>query len=80
MVGYAVIDSLPFAMMGFLLMLGYSAAFVVLFDDEFAHDDGDNFDTLLHAIQTLFLVGLGSFETDVGSTQTEFLTSPTEVF
>ena len=71
MVGYAVIDSLPFAMMGLLLMLGYSAAFVVLFDDDLAHDSDDNFDTLFHAIQSLFHAGLGNFETDVSSAKDE---------
>ena len=68
MVGYAVNDSLPFAMMGLLLMLGYSAAFMVLFDSDSRHGDGDdNFNTFPHALETLFRAGLGNFETDVSS-------------
>ena len=73
MVGYAVIDSLPFAMMGFILILGYSAAFMVLFDDGLADDVGDNFNTLHRALETLFYTGLGNSETDVGSTQRQYL-------
>ena len=67
MVGYAVIDSVPFAMMGFLLMLGYSAAFMVLFDGGFGDGEENSFDTFPHALETLFHTGLGNFETDVSS-------------
>ena len=67
MVGYAVNDSLPFAMMGLLLMLGYSAAFMVLFDSDARDGDGDNFNTFPHALETLFHSGLGNFKTDVSS-------------
>ena len=66
MVGYAVNDSLPFAMMGLILMLGYSAAFMVLFDGGFGDGDGDYFNTFPHALETLFHTGLGNFETEVG--------------
>ena len=73
MVGYALKDTLSFAMMGFLLVLGYSAAFMVLFDDGLADDDGDNFRTLPRALETLFHSGLGNFETDVSSSKAELL-------
>ena len=65
MVGYALNDSLPFAMLGFVLMLGYSAAFMVLFDNGLADDDSDNFDTFPRALETLFHTGLGNFDNDV---------------
>ena len=40
MMGYAAKDSLPFAMMGLLLMIGYSAAFMVLFGSRLGYEDG----------------------------------------
>ena len=69
MVGYAVNDSLPFAMMGLLLMLGYSAAFMVLCDQ--SGDGDDNFNTFSHALETLFHPGLGNFETEVRSAKSQ---------
>ena len=79
MVGYAVIDSLPFAMMGLLLMIGYSAAFMILFD--IADGDRDYFDTFPHALETLFHTGLGNFEPEVSSVSRQhFLASLTDVF
>ena len=65
MMGYTLKDTLPFATMGFLLMLGYSTAFMVLFDDGPANDDGNHFNTLPRALETLFHAGLGNFENDV---------------
>ena len=67
MVGYAVNDSLPFAMMGLLLMLRYSTAFMVLFDNGSGDDDRNTFDTFPHALETLFHTSLGNFENDVSS-------------
>ena len=58
-------DSLPFAMMGFLLVIGHSAAFMVFFDGE--SGGGDHFDTFPRSLETLFHAGLGNFETDVSS-------------
>ena len=71
MVGYTLNDSLPFAMLGFVLMLGYSAAFMVLFDNGLANDDGDNFHTLPRALETLFHAGLGNFDNDVSSVNSQ---------
>ena len=65
MVGYALKDTLPFAMMGFFLVLGYSAAFMILFDSGLTDGDSDNFHTLPRALETLFHTGLGNFETDI---------------
>ena len=87
MVGYTLNDTLPFAMMGLMLMLGYSAAFMVLFDtglnagddaaagaaDDDAAGDDDSFHTLSRALETLFHTGLGNFETDVSSTEAQLL-------
>ena len=56
-------DSLPFARMGLLLVIGYSAAFMVLFNDE--SGGGDYFDTFPRSLETLFHAGLGNFRTDV---------------
>ena len=70
MVGYAVNDSLPFAMMGLLLMLGYSAAFMVLFDSD-SRDGDDNFNTFPQALETLLHSGLGNFETEVRSAKSQ---------
>ena len=70
MVGYALTDALPFLMMGLFLILGYSTAFVVLFDDRFVKDEEKNFDSLPRALETLLHASVGSFEGNVCLTDT----------
>ena len=73
-------DSLPFAMMGLLLTIGYSAAFMVLFNMGDGDGDGENFNTFPHALETLFHTGLGNFEPEVSSVSRQhFLASLTEI-
>ena len=65
MVQYALSDSLPFLLIGLFLMLGYSTAFLVLFDEEFVNDEEKLFDSLPRALETLFHASVGSFEGEV---------------
>ena len=70
MVSYALKDSLPFLLMGLVLILGYSTTFVVLFDNRFVEDEEENFDSLPRAMETLFHASVGSFEGEVCLTDT----------
>ena len=84
MMGYAAKDSLPFAIMGLLLMIGYSAAFMVLLGGTCGYDNDDDeddcFDTFPHALGTLLRKGHGNFETDVSSARSQHFLVLTEVF
>ena len=94
MMGYAAKDSLPFAIMGLLLMIGYSAAFMVLLGGTYGYDydydygygdegtnvDATYFDTFPHALGKLLSTGQGNFETDVSSARSQHFLVLTEVF
>ena len=67
MIQYVIWDAMPFVILGFFVMVGFGFAFVVLFADDFVHDDGENFNSPLRSIQSLFYAALGEFDPDVRS-------------
>ena len=75
MVGYALNDSLPFLLMGLILMLGYSTAFVVLYDDRFFKDEELGFNSIPRALETLLHASVGNFDEDVCLTAATLLLS-----
>ena len=63
----AVLNSWRFLLLITLFIVGYSSAFVALYNNVSIGDDEGNFDSLWHAIQTFIFACLGNFEVEVRS-------------
>ena len=65
MMNSAIKDSWRFLLLVAVMILGYSAAFMVLFRDESIKDADGNFSSLPRTIETLFYSCTGNFEVEV---------------
>ena len=64
MMRYVLLDMAPLVLLGFLIVVGFGFAFVVLFEDDFATDVAQ-FETPQRSFETLFHAMLGEFDSDV---------------
>ena len=75
MVNSAVKDSWRFLLLVAVMILGYSVAFMAIFQSGYIKDDDGNFSSLPRAIETLVYSCIGNFDVEVRPSP-PFLLSP----